>query len=319
MRIQTQSVRLGQLIAITAITCLNGASFAQFSKADELFASKVKPLLAQKCFSCHGDKPDELEGDLDLSSMEGMLNGGEFSDTVITPGNAAESLLYQAILWEDPDLQMPEKENDRLTDEQTWWIRDWINLGAPWPGDDDLATILSQVEDSEGILVETSGGLSAEWDNRRYKPENLWAYQPVTMPNVPKFTGNKSSNPVDAFVSNDLKEIGLEPAPPADRRTLIRRATYDLTGLPPSPDEIEAFVNDPASEAVAFQKVVERLLSSPRYGERWGQHWLDVVRYADSSGFANDFARGNAWRYRDYVIRSFNDDKPYDEFIREQI
>jgi len=319
MQFKIQSLQIGQLVVVAAMCCLNGVSFAQVSEADVLFATKVKPLLAQKCFSCHGDKPDELEGDLDLTSLKGMQSGGAFSDTVITLGNAKESLLYQAILWEDSDLKMPEKENDRLTDEETWWIRDWINLGAPWPSDNEQVAIVNQAQDLEGVLVKTSGGLSTEWDKRRYKPEDLWAYQPLAMPDVPEIAGNESSNPVDAFIWKALQEIGMKPAASADRRTLIRRATYDLTGLPPNPDEIKAFINDPASEDIAIQKVIERLLTNPHYGERWGQHWLDVVRYADSSGFANDYARGNAWRYRDYVIRAFNNDKPYDEFIREQI
>jgi len=319
MRFQIQRVRFGQLIAVAAITCLNGVSFAQVPDADTLFATKVRPLLAQKCFSCHGDDPEKLEGELDLTSMDKMMAGGKFGDPAITPGNAADSLLYQAVTWEDPDLQMPKKENDRLTDEQTWWIRDWIDQGASWPADDVIAAILESVEDAEGVLVQTSGGLSEDWDQRRYKPEDLWAYQPLQKSAVPKTQDGQSSNPIDGFITRRLQELDVEPAPPADRRTLIRRATYDLTGLPPSPEEVDAFVNDKASDDDAFEKLIDQLLASPHYGEKWGQHWLDVVRYADSSGFANDFVRGNAWRYRDYVIRSFNEDKPYDQFVREQI
>ncbi|MDP6448279.1 MAG: DUF1549 domain-containing protein, partial [Pirellulaceae bacterium] len=152
----------------------------------------------------------------------------------------------------------------------------------------------------------------AAWTNRKYDPADLWAYQPVRRPNAPGAFGN----PIDAFIEARMHE-GMSAAPVADRLTLIRRATFDLTGLPPTPGEIDAFLSDTAPGA--YKRLIERLLASPHYGEQWGRYWLDVVRYADSAGFANDFERPNAWRYRDYVIRSFNDDKPYDQFVREQI
>lgn len=170
--------------------------------------------------------------------------------------------------------------------------------------------------DIEGETVSTSGGESADWTKRRYPPENLWAYRPLRRPTVPS---NKADNPVDAFVNSRLEQLGLRPAPLADRRTLIRRATFDLIGLPPTPEEIAAFIRDPRSDETVFAEVVERLLASPQYGEQWGRHWLDVVRYADSAGFANDYERGSAWRYRDYVVRAFNSDKPYDRFVIEQL
>ncbi len=168
----------------------------------------------------------------------------------------------------------------------------------------------------EGETVATSGGLSADWTKRRYSSADLWAYRPLRRPDVPQ---NDLLNPVDRFVKARLTSLGLKPAPLADRRTLIRRATFDLIGLPPRPEEVESFVRDPRADEIAFAEVIERLLASPQYGEQWGRHWLDVVRYADSSGFANDYERGSAWRFRDYVVRAFNSDKPYDRFVLEQI
>ncbi|MFP6703224.1 MAG: DUF1549 domain-containing protein, partial [Planctomycetaceae bacterium] len=159
----------------------------------------------------------------------------------------------------------------------------------------------------EPVTVSTSGGQSDDWTNRRYQAADLWALRPL-QPQLPPRT---APHPVDAFLL--LRQpSGLSPAPHADRRTLIRRLSFDLNGLPPTPESIDRFLSDRRSDA--YQRLVDRLLASPRYGEQWGRHWLDVVRYADSSGFANDFLRPNAWRYRDYVIRSFNSDKPYDQF-----
>ena len=279
------------------------------TKGERLFALHVQPLLAAKCFACHGKDKDKIEAELDLTTRAGMLKGGETSPEVLVPGKAAKSLLYIATTWKNPDLEMPPKENDRLTEQQTWQIRDWINEGAPWPGAAKIAEIVKQ-HAAEGVLVKTSGGLSDTWTNRRYKPANLWSFQPVKKP---------AGSTIDAFIDAKLQTLNIVPAQPADRRTLIRRVTYDLTGLPPTPQDVDNFVDDPADEDEAFATVVDRLLASPHYGEQWARHWLDVTRYADSSGFANDFDRGNAWRYRDYVIRSFNNDKPYNQFVREQI
>ncbi len=312
------------LRTFTAVILLNtigsivvGAEKAPHSKGDQLFALQVKPLLAAKCLACHGGDTDEMQGKLDLTSREKMLAGGETSTEVLVPGKAEQSLLYVATTWKNADYEMPPKENDRLTDEQTWFLRDWINEGAPWPNEETIAAIVSSHE-AEGVLVKASGGLSAEWTNRRYKLADLWAYQPLWKDEEGKLR-DEGQNPIDVLIDERLNELGLTAAPPADRRTLIRRVTYDLTGLPPSPEEVAAFVADEATEDDALAKVVDRLLASPHYGEQWGRHWLDVVRYADSSGFANDYERGNTWRYRDYVIRSFNHDKPYDQFIREQV
>ena len=171
-----------------------------------------------------------------------------------------------------------------------------------------------------GVTVATSGGQTPDWTDRRYKPEDLWAFRPVARPDVPGdlIDPSRVINPIDAFVQQKLRQAGVTRlAPPADRRTLIRRATFDLTGLPPTPAEVEAFVNDDAPGA--YERLIDRLLASPAYGEQQARHWLDVTRYADTGGFSNDHERPNAWRYRDYVVRSFNADKPYDRFALEQL
>ncbi len=257
-------------------------------------------------------------GGLNLTSRESMLQGGATSKQVLVPGNAGASLLYEAVRWSNPKLQMPPKENDRLTEEQAWKIRDWINGGAPWPGaEKERAYIqedLAHARTSEGIRVATSGGLADEWTNRRYQEQDLWAFRPLQRESPPE-SGEK--HPINAFIGAKLADADLAPAAPASKRLLIRRASFDLTGLPPTPEEVEAFTSDASADA--WDKVVDRLLESPHYGEQWGRHWLDVVRYADTSGYSNDWERSNAWRYRDYVIRSLNDDKPYDRFVIEQI
>ena len=307
-----------RIAAMGAFLALFGSSLRaeedSYSEGEKLFALKVKPLLKQKCFACHGGEK-KIKGELILTNRKEMLMGGESSDDVLIPGDGKGSLLYQSTTWKVEDYEMPPKEADRLTEKQTWLIRDWIDAGAPWPSEEDQAII--QAKYAEGIVVQTSGGLDEDWTNRRYSKENLWAYQPLRNPVVPP--GSEKVHPVDAFINKQLDEIGLTPAHPADRRTLIRRATFDLIGLPPRPAEVIAFLKDPSSDEKAFAKVVDRLLDDPRYGEQWGRHWLDVVRYADSAGFANDYERPAAWRYRDYVIRSFNKDKPYDQFIIEQV
>ena len=169
----------------------------------------------------------------------------------------------------------------------------------------------------DGIVAATAGGLSPDWTNRRYDPAGLWAYQPLKKPSI-EDPDLADRSVIDVLI-DELRPAGLTVAPRADRRTLIRRATFDLTGLPPTPQEVDAFLTDPQRDHAAFSEVINRLLESSHYGERMAQHWLDVVRYADSAGFSNDYERGNAWRYRDYVIRSFNTDKPFDQFAREQI
>lgn len=288
--------------------------------AEQLFVRRVMPMMQDKCLACHGKDENKIKGGLDLRTWDSLLLGGDSAEPSVVAGKPEQSPFYLAITRRHDEWEpMPPKENDALTPEQIAYVKDWIAAGAPWPDAARSREILAQKDKwsaDGGVEVATSGGLSEDWTHRRYKPEDLWAYQPVKKPTVPA-VGAK--NPIDAFIHARLAEAGLTPAPRADRRTLLRRVTFGLTGLPPTPEETTAFLEDPAPDAEAFSKVVERLLASPHYGERMGQHWLDVVRYADSSGFANDYGRANTWRYRDYVVRAFNHDKPYDQFVKEQI
>ena len=291
---------------------------------EALFVRRILPLLNEKCLACHGNDASDIQGGLDLRSRESILKGGDQETPGLVDGKPLESPIYLAVLRTHDDWQpMPPKEADQLTPEQIGWLESWIAGGAPWPADDVIKSIQSSNAEKwsaeDGLPVKTSGGLSPEWTDRRYKPEGLWAYKPVVAPEIPGIDANAFPHrAIDSLIAAKLPE-GLAVAPAADRLTLIRRASFDLTGLPPTPEEIEQFLADPLPDRDAFAKVVDRLLDSPHYGERMAQHWLDVARYADSSGFANDYERGNAWRYRDYVIRSFNADKPYEQFIREQI
>ncbi len=212
----------------------------EFAPGEVLFALKVRPLLVEKCFACHGE---ELKGDLDLTTRAGLLKGGKAFGASIAPGNSADSPLYLAVTRDEPGLVMPPKEADALTREQSWAIRDWIDAGAPWPDEARIAAIIA--DRAQGVTVPTSGGLSDDWTNRLYEPETLWAYRPLQRPEVPADAGTlPASNPIDLFLNRRLQALDLEPAPRADRRTLIRRVTFDLLGLPPSPDEIEAFLAD---------------------------------------------------------------------------
>ncbi len=268
---------------------------------------------------CHGNDPKQVAGELDLRSETTARQGGQSGQPVIVPGQPEQSPLFLAITRHDERWgPMPPKDSDALSNEQQQYVRQWILAGAPWSDPRQVAQPNRNSRDAwpvdDGIEVATSGGLTAEWTHRRYRPEALWAYQPIRSPQIPRL----SRHPIYAFLEDRLPP-GLTVAPRADRVTLIRRATLDLTGLPPTVEEVEAFVNDPRCDQEAFAALIDRLLASPHYGERMAQHWLDVVRYADSSGFSNDYERGSAWRYRDYVVRSFNQDKPFDQFIIEQI
>lgn len=293
------------------------------AELEALFTLKVLPTLSEKCFGCHGEPGKEVKGEFKLTSLEDFLKGGEFFDDVLVPGEAEFSFVMEAVRWEDPDFEMPPKENDRLSESQIADLEKWIDGGAPWPSEtrqDEIRIAERSVKvNEEGMLFEHSGGLADEWTYRRYKPEDMWAFMPVEKPEVPS-VDTRTGNPVDAFVGARLRKAGFDPAPKADANTLIRRASFDLTGLPPSPEEVKAFQKAyQKNPDEAWGKLVDRLLESERYGERWGQHWLDVARYADTGGMSNDYERSNAWRYRDYVIRSFNEDKPYNEFIVEQV
>ena len=344
-------------LALLALASAGVGAPAGSPSAEELFARRVQPLFKEKCLACHGDDPAKIKGGLDMRARAGLLKGGESEKPSIVPGKPDASPLWLAVTREheaDNWAPMPPKDNDKLTKEQLDWVREWLVGGAPWPDAKRLAEIAKTNADKwsaeDGLPVKTSGGLSPEWTNRRYKLENLWAYQPVRKPAVPAVSvqysvfsvqsglvkpgasGDSSpqktehwilnippANPIDGFLNQKFAAAQTPPAPLADRRTLIRRATFDLLGLPPTPEEVAAFLADKDSDERAFAKLVDRLLASPHYGEQMARHWLDIARYADSSGFANDYVRGSTWRYRDYVVRAFNTDKPYDQFIREQI
>jgi hypothetical protein len=252
-----------------------------------------------------------------------MLKGGESGEPALVPGLPEKSLLYITVTHRDKELVMPPKENDRLSAEQAEWIRRWIAAGAPWPDTAKLRPTKAPSntwDSTDGVALRTSGGRSPEWTNRKYRPEDIWAYQPVRRDSVPDAMPGPTPthNPIDAFLQEKLAAKGIQClAPPADKLTLIRRATIDLTGLPPTPEEIDAFLADESPSA--FAQLVEQLLASPHYGEQQARHWLDVVRYADTNGYANDYERPSAWRYRDYVVRSFNGDKPFNRFAIEQL
>jgi cytochrome c553 len=266
----------------------------------DFFEKKIRPVLADHCYKCHSAGAEKIRGGLLVDTREGLLKGGE-SGPAIVPGNPDRSLLIKTVRYTDPDIGMPPK-GQKLPDEVIADLEQWVRMGAPDP--------------REG----KAPALTVDMDQAR----KHWAFQPVVAPAVPKVADPKGfvKNPIDAFVLAKLKEKGLAPSAPADKRTLLRRVTYDLTGLPPTPEEMDAFLADNSPNA--FEKVVDRLLASPRYGERWGRHWLDVARYADTSGDRQAGNRRNplypyAWTYRDYVIQAFNNDLPYDQFIVQQI
>jgi mono/diheme cytochrome c family protein len=261
----------------------------------EVFEQRIRPLLADHCYSCHSQHAEKLKGGLLLDSAEGFLKGGD-SGPAIIPGDPEKSLLIKAVSYTDPDLQMPPK-NKRLAPDQVRLLEAWVKLGAPAPKTSTVPTAKAGVSRSKH-----------------------WAFQPVQRPALPavKDAGWVQS-PIDQFILAKLEANGLAPSPRAAKRTLIRRVTFDLTGLPPTSSDVAAFLEDDAPDAYA--RVVERLLSSPQYGERWARHWLDVARYADTKGYVFEEERRYpyAYTYRDYVVRAFNEDLPFDQFIIEQI
>jgi hypothetical protein len=256
------------------------------------FENRVRPLLTERCIKCHG--PRKQESNLRLDSRAAMMQGGDTGPAIV-PGNAEQSLLVKAIRHEG-DLQMP--PDSRLADEQITTLTQWVSRGAPWADDAGGATI-------------RHGGITPE-------DRAFWSFQPVRPRPAPAVADrNWVRSPVDRWILAGLESKGMRPVRPADRRTLIRRATFDLTGLPPTPEDVDAFLTDATPNA--FARVVERLLASPAYGERWGRQWLDVVRYADTAGETADYPVREAYKYRDYVISAFNQDMPYDQFLREQV
>jgi hypothetical protein len=271
------------------------------------------PILKQKCFQCHGDAL-QMSG-LDLRSRESMLKGGEKGPALV-PGNAEASRLYRRVAGLEQPV-MPMAPLPSLTAQEVAVLKSWIDQGAKWS---ERGNAKPEEVTAPSVSKRPAGGYGKGHEERAITAEERqwWAFQKPARPAIPNVSDTRwTSNPVDAFIKKTLDQKGLAPAPPADRNTLARRAYLDLTGLLPSPAEVEAFVNDPSPRA--YENLIERLLSSPHYGERWGRFWLDVARYADSSGFEHDNDLANAWRYRDYVIKAFNQDKPYDRFILEQL
>jgi len=267
---------------IVAIGCLAGAARAQ----DLSLEDQVAAILENHCVRCH--QGAELKGGLSLESAAGIIAGGE-SGPAATPGRPAESLLLEYIAGDDPPMP---KEGERLSSADIATITAWIEAGMPWRVGRELS------------------------DHKKYD-DNWWSLRPLARPPIPDVQSSWVRSPIDAFILAKLQEEGLSPSAKADRRTLIRRLYFDLVGLPPPPEEVSAFVED--EHPRAYENLVDRLLASPHYGERWGRHWLDVVHYADTHGYDKDKVRENAWPYRDYVIRAFNEDKPYTRFVEEQV
>ena len=250
------------------------------------FEAEIRPILAARCVTCHG--PETRKAGLRLDRKAPALRGGD-EGAAIEPGDGENSLIVQLVSGADPDRVMPPK-GERLAPAQVAALKSWIDQGAEWPEDGD-------------------------------DPRSWWSLRPLKRPAVPASPAFADApaprNSIDAFLRAKLAEKGLKPSPEADRRTLARRLFFDLTGLPPSPEEVAAFVADP--DPLAYEKLVDRLLASPRYGERWARHWLDVAHYGDSHGYDKDKPRPHAWPYRDYVVRSLNADKPFDRFVAEQV
>lgn len=268
------------------------------SDSVDFFENNIRPLLAERCYSCHSAKAEKVKGGLRLDTPEAILKGGN-SGAAIAVGDPDASLLIKAVRYSDPELQMPPKDQ-KLPAEEIEKLEAWVKAGAPLPrlaGSPRPATRLEEAR------------------------AHHWAFQPVRKPTPPPVKNSRwVKTPVDNFVLAALEKKRLKPAPPADRRTLIRRVTYDLTGLPPTPDEVENFVNDHRRDA--YERVVDRLLASPNYGERWARYWLDIARYADTKGYlagGEERRYAFSYTYRDYVIAAFNEDKPYDQFLVEQI
>ena len=257
------------------------------TQADDLFRDRVVPVIQKRCLSCHNSV--DHKGGFALQSADEISKSG-----FVDAGKPGDSHLLNVLKAPDGKRPAMPKNGEPLNAEEVAAIEQWIAAGAKWP---------------DGFRIEDAVITNTDW----------WSFKPVVRPKQPEVRNAKSEirNAVDAFVIAKQPEHGLSMSPEADRRTLIRRLTYDLTGLPPTPGEVDEFVNEP--DPTAYERLVDRLLASPHYGERWGRHWLDVARYADTCGYDKDKLRPNAWPYRDYVIRSFNEDKPYARFVEEQV
>lgn len=275
--------------------------FASASAAENpddvaFFEKKIRPLLVEKCQACHG--AEKQKGNLRVDSKAALMEGGDRGPSLV-PGKPDASFLMR-VLAHDGEVKMPPKS--KLPNTEIESIREWIQRGAVWP-------------ESKSTMVTSKATPNAI--TRDFTPEErtFWAFQPIRPQTVP--SNPEATHPIDAFLAAKWKDNRLTPAAPADARTLIRRVTYSLTGLPPTPEDVDAFLRD--SSPRAYEQLVDRLLASPAYGEKWGRRWLDVARYADSNGMDENLAYVNAWRYRDWVIRALNSDRPFSEFVRDQI
>ncbi len=274
------------------------ATFAQESDAAalEFFEKQVRPILISRCYECHSSKLKEPKGGLRVDSRASLLEGGETGPAIV-PGKPKEGLLIDAINYGDT-YQMPPKT--RLPAAEVATLTKWVEMGAPWPKEQS-----------------STGTLTKAFDLAKRKAEH-WCWQPLKQPVLPPVKNEAwIKQPLDRFILTKLETAGLSPALPAEKRTLIRRVYFDLVGLPPTPDEVNAFLKDESPQA--FEKVVDRLLESPHFGERWARHWLDLMRYAESRGHEFDYTIPGAWQYRDYVIRALNADLPYDQFMKEHV
>ncbi|MDZ4849258.1 MAG: DUF1553 domain-containing protein [Pirellulaceae bacterium] len=286
-------------LALFALGAIGTSAIAVEPSPSQLafFEAKVRPLLAKHCYECHSADSEKVKGGLLLDSKEGWLMGGD-SGEAIEIGKPGTSLLIESVRYTDPSLQMPPKY--QLSEPEIGILEAWIEMGAPDP--------------RTGTMVKKAAGV--DWE----KGKNHWAFQPVAKP-APPVVKNTAwvKDDLDKFILAKIEEADLKPAVDVDRFALIRRVTLDLTGLPPSVSEVGAFVRDPGTDDEALARVVDHLLKSSAFGERWGRHWLDVARYADSVGKTRNVPFPYAWRYRNYVIDSLNADKPYNEFIAEQV
>ncbi len=284
----TNSILVRSVPAILALSLFCFPAHGRQDDGAEFFEKKVRPLLAEHCYACHSSTSKPIMGDLTLDQETSFRKGGT-RGTPIALGDPESSLLIKAVRHLDQKLRMPPA--GKLSDADIETLAHWVRMDAPW-------------------------GVASP--SKQPSPAGFWAFQPPEEP-APPLVENTPwvQAPIDRFILAALEAKGLRPAPPADKRTLLRRATFDLSGLPPTPTEIRDFLADESDSA--FSKVIDRLLSSPRYGERWGRHWLDVARYADSNGLDENILYRNAFHYRDYVIEAFNKDKPYDQFIQEQL
>ena len=263
-------------VGLSGLLCLAFICTASAAEKSIDYANQVRPILARKCYACHGSS--EQEGGLALHNRKAALTEPDSGSLAIVPGKIEQSELIARILESDADLRMPPVNHDPLTPKEISVLKQWIAEGAEF--------------------------------------NSHWAFEPIPKIKPPQIEVT-SNHPIDRFIEARLKENNVQPAPPAKREVLIRRLYFDLTGLPPSPEEVERFLADHSEGA--YEKLVDQLLASPHYGERWARHWLDVVRYAETNSFERDGTKPNAWKYRDYVIKSFNDDKPYDQFLKEQL